>query len=380
VRADVHRFGLIDPGDVSGLRRAIDAGHIEPGQIVAVIGKTHGNGLVNDYTRGYLMMSLSQLIGGHTGESAQSVCARVPFIFSGGVEGVLSPHYTVFTVSPDGGQANGPALAVGVAFTPPLRPENIGRQRQIDLTAAAVAEAMSAARIASPADVHFVQVKGPAFALADIVEAVGRGRPCATDNPGKLMAFGRAASALGVAKALGEIDPARAIETAVLKDFDICSSVASVSAGGEVSANEVVVVGTSASWAGPLTIGHAAMSDPLDIASVVRLVREMGFHAEPQIPAVEAARIRAAFVKCEAPRDGLVRGKAHTMLNDGDMDQQRHIRGAVGAMVASVLNDTALFVSGGAEHQGPDKGGMIAVIAEKPGLAPVSGRRDRGNG
>jgi cyanuric acid amidohydrolase len=30
-----------------------------------------------------------------------------------------------------------------------------------------------------------------------------------------------------------------------------------------------------------------------------------------------------------------------------------------------VLNDTALFVSGGAEHQGPDGGGLIAIIAEK---------------
>ena len=79
-------------------------------------------------------------------------------------------------------------------------------------------------------------------------------------------------------------------------------------------------------------------------------------------------------MKCEAPRDGMVRGKAHTMLNDGDMDQQRHIRGAVGAIVASVLNDTALFVSGGAEHQGPDKGGMIAVIAEKPGAGAVDAR------
>jgi len=103
------------------------------------------------------------------------------------------------------------------------------------------------------------------------------------------------------------------------------------------------------------------------IGSVVRLARDLGFTAEPQIPSDQAARIRAAFVKCEAPRDGMVRGKAHTMLNDGDMDQQRHIRGAVGAIVASVLNDTALFVSGGAEHQGPDTGGLIAVIAEKPG-------------
>ena len=76
-------------------------------------------------------------------------------------------------------------------------------------------------------------------------------------------------------------------------------------------------------------------------------------------------RIRAAFVKCEASRDGMIRGKSHTMLNDGDIDQQRHIRGAVGAIVAAVLNDTALFVSGGAEHQGPNGGGFIAVIAEK---------------
>ena len=92
MRADVHRFGLIDPGEVTGLRNAIERGSVNPREIVAVIGKTHGNGLVNDYTRGYLMMSLSQLIGRHTGESAQSVCERVPFIFSGGVEGVLSPH------------------------------------------------------------------------------------------------------------------------------------------------------------------------------------------------------------------------------------------------------------------------------------------------
>jgi cyanuric acid amidohydrolase len=61
----------------------------------------------------------------------------------------------------------------------------------------------------------------------------------------------------------------------------------------------------------------------------------------------------------------MIRGKPHTMLNDGDIDQQRHIRAAVGAIVASVINDTAIFVSGGAEHQGPDGGGMIAIIAER---------------
>src|SRR4029077_20191723 len=121
LRADVYRFGLKDPSDVSGLREAIEKGVIDPERIVGVIGKTHGNGLVNDYTRGYLTLCLSQLIGDRLGVPAESVSKRIPFIFSGGVEGVLSPHYTVFTVDPIGaatGQEK--SLAIGVAFTPEL--------------------------------------------------------------------------------------------------------------------------------------------------------------------------------------------------------------------------------------------------------------------
>jgi len=58
-----------------------------------------------------------------------------------------------------------------------------------------------------------------------------------------------------------------------------------------------------------------------------------------------------------------VRGARHTMLDDTDINAQRHIRGAVGGMVAGVLGDARIFVSGGAEHQGPDGGGLVAVIA-----------------
>jgi cyanuric acid amidohydrolase len=51
------------------------------------------------------------------------------------------------------------------------------------------------------------------------------------------------------------------------------------------------------------------------------------------------------------------------MLDDTDINAQRHIRGAVGGLVAGVLGDGRIFVSGGAEHQGPDGGGLVAVIA-----------------
>jgi cyanuric acid amidohydrolase len=364
MRADVQRFSLKDPSDVSGLREAVDKGVIDAAKIVAIIGKTHGNGLVNDYTRGYLTLCLSQLIGARMGIAAETVRKRVPFVFSGGVEGVLSPHYVVFTVDRDTQPAgDGKSLAVGVALTAELSPPDIGRERQIDATAEGVRQAMAKAGIENPDDVHFVQVKGPAFTLEDIV-AAGTAK-CATDNPGKLMGFGRAASALGVAKALGEIPANEATEKAVLRNFQAYSSVASVSAGVEVRVNEIIVVGLSPAWSGPLTIAHRGMQDALDIGSVTALARDLGLSPEPQVPAAQARRIRAAFVKCEAQRDGTIRGRPHTMLNDGDIDQQRHIRGAVGAIVAAVLNDTALFVSGGAEHQGPDGGGLVAIIAEK---------------
>ena len=366
MRADVTRYALPDPGDVSGLKEAIDAGRVNPREIVAVIGKTHGNGLVNDYTRGYLTLSLALLIGGATGETPEAVRARIPFIFSGGVEGVLSPHYSVFTVSSEDVPADGrPSLAVGVAFTPDFKPADIGRQRQIDWTAEAVRQAMQSAGIERVEDVHFVQVKGPAFTLSDIKEGQDTGETALTDNPGKLMGHGRAASAVGVGKALGEIASDKAVESTVLNDFSVFSSVASCSAGVEVRGNEVIVLGVSDKWTGPLTVSHASMADALDVSGVHVALEGMGLVAEPQVTTADAGRIRAAFIKCEAARDGRIRGKGHTMLNDGDIDQQRHIRAAVGAIVASIVNDTALFVSGGAEHQGPDGGGMIAIVAEK---------------
>ena len=96
MRADVHRFSIADPSDVSGLRKAIADGVIDPATIVAVIGKTHGNGLVNDYTRGYLTLSLSMLIGESIGMTPESVRKRIPFVFSGGVSFMASVQALTF--------------------------------------------------------------------------------------------------------------------------------------------------------------------------------------------------------------------------------------------------------------------------------------------
>ncbi|MCC5811692.1 MAG: ring-opening amidohydrolase [Ectothiorhodospiraceae bacterium] len=367
MRALVHRYTLTDPGDVGVVQAAMERGELDPARIVAVIGKTPGNGLVNDYTRGYLTQSLALLIADRTGAPSQAVMERVPFIFSGGTEGVLTPHVTVFSVDPaaEAGADAQPSLAVATAFTRPLTAEDIGLDGQVEATREAVRRAMAEAAIERPEDLHFVQVKGPCLTAAALNAALSEGLMTAGDTPDKSMAWSRVASAFGVALALGEIAEETFDPTAMLRDFGQYSSVASCSSGVEVRVNEIVVLGNSRRWAGPLHIAHQPMVDALDIGAVHRVLEDLGLPAQPQLSADQRARLAAVFVKCEPDRSGKVRGEPHTMLNDGDMHAQRHIRGAVGALVAGVTGDTRLFVSGGAEHQGPDGGGLIAAIARR---------------
>jgi cyanuric acid amidohydrolase len=258
----------------------------------------------------------------------------------------------------------GPALALGRALGPVMAAPDMGRWAQVRQVAEAVRAAMADAGIEDPADVCFVQVKCP-FLTAQLAETASRaGQPLSCPDANRAMALARAAGAFGVALALGELADEPALEAALLDDFSLFCNRASISCGVEVQANEVIVLGHSALWRGPLRMACAPMADALDLGAVTRVLAELGLRAQPQVAAQDQGRIAAAFVKCEPDRRGKVRGARHTMLGDTDIHAQRHIRGAVGGLVAGVLGDGRIFVSGGAEHQGPDGGGLIAVIAE----------------
>lgn len=73
-------------------------------------------------------------------------------------------------------------------------------------------------------------------------------------------------------------------------------------------------------------------------------------------------RLVNLFAKAGAAPDGAVRGQRHTMLDDSDINATRHARAAVGGVLASIAGHTALYVSGGAGHQGPPGGGPVAAI------------------
>ncbi|WP_279592190.1 ring-opening amidohydrolase, partial [Helicobacter pylori] len=75
----------------------IENGSVDPRDIIAVLGKTEGNGCVNDFTRGFATQSLSIFMAEQLDMSVSAVQERIAFVMSGGTEGVMSPHLTVFT-------------------------------------------------------------------------------------------------------------------------------------------------------------------------------------------------------------------------------------------------------------------------------------------
>ena len=361
----VFRLSMAHPGDLSALAALITEAHVRADEIVAVIGKTEGNGGVNDFTRGFFTQSLMGLLAPLLATTPRALAARLPCILSGGTEGVLSPHYVVLCrrdVDRASAAAVGDALAVGTAFSPPVAADEIGRHAHVESVAAAVRAAMRDADL-GPDDVRFVQVKCPCVTAARAAAALHDGKVVLSADPNRSMLLARVAGAFGVARALGTWtgEPA---DADVLATTAFVSDRASISSGVEVECNEVVVLGHGRNWTGPLRIATRAMQDALDVGAVADVLATLGLAAAPQLAARERDKVQAVFVKCEPSRSGAIRGRRHTMLDDTDINAQRHIRGAVGGMVAAVLGDTRIFVSGGAEHQGPDGGGLVSIIAE----------------
>jgi cyanuric acid amidohydrolase len=367
-RAFVHRFSAHAPDDVSGLETAFAEGTIQARRVVAIFGKTEGNGCVNDFSRGLATRALADSLK-RAGAEPENVC----LIMSGGTEGGLSPHFVVFEARPGDGPPAAGALAVGSARTKKLPYDHLGRLAQVDLVAEGVSAAIRNAGLASTADVHFVQIKCPLLTADRVAAAEALGARTITRDTLKSMGFSRAASALGIGVALGEIERGALTEDVIGKNWRFYSERASTSAGVELFDHEIVVLGRASGWTGPLRIDHALMTDALDIEPVRAALARLGIEVSGQLTHRQSGRLIAMFAKAEASGDGVLRGKRHTMLNDSDISATRHARAFVAGALAGLVGHAEIFVSGGAEHQGPDGGGPVALIVDtspNAGTAP----------
>jgi cyanuric acid amidohydrolase len=144
--------------------------------------------------------------------------------------------------------------------------------------------------------------------------------------------------------------------------MSLFSSVASTSAGGELTACEVLVFANSRTATSEFRIGHALLRDAIDAEGVRETLHSAGLEFEFVLNEPQRAQIMAVFAKAEAPVGGELHGWRTTMLSDADINYERHARAAVGAVIASITSDPAIFVSGGTEHQGPPAQAPIAAI------------------
>jgi cyanuric acid amidohydrolase len=357
---EVRKVVLENVSDAGGLEALIDEGVIEADDVIAVIGKTEGNGGVNDFTRILADQAFRRVLMDRGTRSIDHV-KEIPMVWSGGVDGVLCPHATIFA-RVDAAPNAEPRLTVGIAMSDVIFPEDIGRPAMVEKVAEGVRRAMKDAGIVDPADVHYVQTKTPLLTMESIAEAKRRGRDVVTEQTLESMDISNGTTALGIAVALGEIEMPTAEQ--ICRDVSLYSSVASCSSGVELDQAQTVVVG-NAPVGGRYRVGHSVMDDAIDIDGVYEAIRSAGLSL-PARPRAEdlAGRLVNVFVKCEADPSSRLRGRRQVMLNDSDVHHHRQIKGAVGGVVATATGDPAVFVSVGALHQGPSGGGTVAAIVD----------------
>ena len=350
--------------DASGLEACILAGRFAADQVVAVIGKTEGNGGVNDFTRILADQGFRAVLAKHGSRSVEEI-KQVPMVWSGGCDGVITPHATVFAKDDRSGPKSEDRLVIGTAVTPKILPEDIGRPAMVEKIAEGVRMAMKNAGIDDPKDVHYVQTKTPLLTIDWVRDAHARGKTVACEVHDS-MGVSNGTSALGIAVALGELKGVRGED--ICKNPDLYSSVASCSSGVELDAGQVVLLGNRAGAGGRYRIGHSVMKDALDMDGIYDAIRNAGLELPPRPRAEDLkGRLVNCFIKCEADHRGLLRGRRQIMLDDSDVHHHRHSKAAVGAVAACAIGDPAVFVSVDAMHQGPHGGGPVIAIVDLEG-------------
>src|SRR5271170_3449299 len=358
---EVAKVELKTVQDASVLEACIGKGQFTADQVIAFIGKTEGNGGVNDFTRILADQAFRRVLM-KRGSRSEADVALIPMVWSGGCDGVITPHATIFARNDKTGPASKSRLAIGTAMSVELLPEDIGRPAMVEKVADGVKAAMRNAGIDDPADVHYVQTKTPLLTVDSVSEAHARGHEVACEVHDS-MGVSNGTTGLGIAVGLGEIKMPKAEE--ICKNLDLYSSVASCSSGVELTQAQIVLLGNKNGAGGRYRIGHAVMKDALDIDGIYDAIRNAGLEL-PERPRAEDlhGRLVNCFIKCEADRTGMLRGRRQIMLDDSDVHHHRHSKAAVGGVAALAIGDPAVFVSVDAMHQGPHGGGPVIAIVE----------------
>lgn len=347
------------------MAEAVRNGEITPAGIMAIIAKTEGNGRVNDFSRPFALHSFEDYLMETLSVSREEVQDRCAMVMSGGCEGVMSPHAVAFAKkeAPEGArQPGGSRLTLGLGLTRELLPEELGTMAQIDLVAEAARTAMQDARVGSLDEMGYVQVKCPLLTSNRLNDAAGRGKKVVSTDTTRSMSLSNGCSALGAAVGLGEIDRAEIGPGDVCARGDLYSEMVSCSVGVELMRCEVVVLGNAPHSVSKYRIGRAVLRHLIDAEAARQALRGAGLDFGDSPSQADLERVVHVLAKAGAPWDGLLLSKRTTLLTDSVLGT-RPVHAVANAVIASVVQDPAVYVSAGLVfHQGPPGGGVVAAI------------------
>ena len=320
----VHRFAMAHAGDSEGLLAVLPA--VRHAARLVLLAKIPGPATLNDPSRELAQSVFRAALAG-------MACTM---ILSVGCEGVGSAGGWLLAEDRAGPGGEAARLCFGVAASEPIPEADRGTDAQVPAVATAVTAAMAQAGL-TPDQVALVLVKNP----------VRRSQEGATGRA-------RAAAALGVALALGEVTEPR------IGDPACFSRRARTMSGTETGAAEVVVLGNRPSAGGGLVVGARLLDDLLDIGGARRMLRALGaaFDAE----GVLAAPLPLVLFKAGLRPDGLLRGRP-THVHGTDVPADKHLRAAASGMLGALLGSTDAFITGGAESQAPPGGCLLAAVS-----------------
>src|SRR6201994_4570733 len=111
---EVRKVPIHSVADASELAKLIDDGVLEADRVIAIIGKTEGNGGVNDYTRIIADRAFREVLVAKGNRTPEQV-KQIPIVWWGGTDGVISPHATIFATIPpsQAPKTDEPRLTVG---------------------------------------------------------------------------------------------------------------------------------------------------------------------------------------------------------------------------------------------------------------------------
>jgi cyanuric acid amidohydrolase len=363
----IHLCKMSHAGDTDEFRALLEDGTIDL-QDVRGIMITHEGDLV---ANAYAARAYAEVVAQRLGRSVDDVVEDFPIQAMAGAVGFMTPHTAILTRRDVPGDATEPTsekrLAVAGTCTRRFLPEEVGTAAYIDEIRDRVQDLYRELEVESPNDVGIVFAKCPWPSARHAAQAAERGSSLRSDDFWTSGAYARGGGALGVGAALGEFPEGLDLEKTLLVDPDVYSRIAHCSSTEERQSVALTMFANTRASVSQTVVGRTLMADGLDADAPRALAAELLGVSDGGT--VDLDRVEYAFLKPKTAEAANLRGERHTLKDHPTVGYMWWMieKAPVHAVAAAALNQPAMEVATGPEHQGPTGQPVLAVVARVDG-------------